>query len=304
MSRRPWWFLNVIYYFPLAVLAFVASLVTHPTVLVGNGIVSAIILRALKTRKRRLILVYHGYSGHVGRIRRILHILLSGCDAATANSTTSVEDLSRIIDPRKIVLVPHSADVVFFQSPLDRPIRERIVVLFVGRLVDEKFAQCLRVCRALASEGVAELWAVGDGSLAKQVEDAPGCAWLGYISERERLAEIYAKADIVWAPADVTYISLPGAEALASGCPVIVSDIPAVEAKARAGVRIPRDLVPADVGKVVDGEDDEEAATFIRALANGGIPPGMRAACRRYANEHHGPMTIRLVTDLLFESSS
>src|SRR5438128_12110435 len=43
MSRRPWWFMNIVYYLPLAVLAGFAWLITRPTVLVGNGIISAII---------------------------------------------------------------------------------------------------------------------------------------------------------------------------------------------------------------------------------------------------------------------
>jgi glycosyltransferase involved in cell wall biosynthesis len=302
MSRRPWWFMNVIYYLPLGLLAWVAWVFTRPTVLVANGIMAAIILRPLKMRKGRLVLVYHGYTGHVGRhIRRILQILLSGCDAATANSPTSVEDLSRVLDSRKITLVPHCADDLFFAIPLSRPSHERMVVLFVGRLEEEKFAQCLRVCRALALEGALELWVVGEGSLVGQIANAPGCKWFGYVSERAQLADIYSKTDIVWAPADVDYLSLPGVEALASGCPIIVSNLPAVWPKAKAGMRIPRDLIPADVGRVVDGENDDEAVAYVRSLGRGGIPATMREACRHYAEARHGPEAIRQVTQLLFQ---
>jgi len=304
MSRRPWWFMNLLYYLPLAPLAWIAALITRPNVLVGNGIIPALLLQPLKLGGARLVLTYHGYSGHVdNRIRAVLRILLRSCDAATVNSQTSLDDLSGILDPRKITLVPHSADDLFFRLPLTRPPRDRVVVLFVGRLDGEKFAQCLRVARALSSESVTELWAVGGGPLAKQVDEASG-RWFGYVQDRHRLAAIFAEVDIVWAPADATYLSLPGVEALAAGCPVIVSDVPAVEVRAKAGFRIPGTLIPPDVGYVVDGKDDAEVMNLLRFLAREGIPRGMREACRSYALLHHGPENVQLVVKLLFRAES
>lgn len=299
LARRAWWFLNLLYYLPLGLIAWVAALRRRHSILLANGIMAALILLPLRVTGARLIVAFHGSIQHVGPfIRAVLRFLLARCDAALVNSSASREDLSAIINQGKITVVPHPADEVFFQTPLSRPARTRPVVLYVGRMDEEKFAQCLRVCGRLVAERIIELWAAGGGALDSQLA-GPGFRSLGYIHDRTELAAVYAAADIVWAPADTTYLSLPGVEALASGCPVIVSDVPAVWSHAAAGKRVPRDLIPSDVGFVVAGTDDSEAIGVVREVAREGIADSMREACRRYAQCHHGSRNIDRATRLL-----
>ena len=126
-----------------------------------------------------------------------------------------------------MTVISHWADEAFFDVPLRRSATSALRVLYVGRMDSEKFTQCLRVCRSMAADGVIALTTVGSGPLAGEVEGR-GMYHRGYIADKHELAAQFANADVVWGAADVTYVTLPGIEALAAGCPVIISDVPAV----------------------------------------------------------------------------
>lgn len=291
--------LNILYYLPLAPLAWAVALWKRPSVLVANGVNASGILRPVTLFGPRLLLSFHGYLGHIGsRWDAVVRSGLRHCERAFVNSSGSRDDLSRLMPADRISIVHHWADEAFFRVRLERPPRERLVVLYVGRLDSEKFAQCARVCLRLAADGLVELRAVGAGPLAVAL-DVPFTRPLGYVEDVDRLAAEYANADVVWAPADTTYVSQPGVEGLAAGCPLVVSDIPAVDPRAAAGVRIPRDLLPDDIAHIVDGADDREATTLLRRLAEEGISLGRRRTCRRYARRHHSPANMHPVFDEL-----
>ena len=298
-SERRFLVFNILYSLPLAPIAWGVALVLRPTVLVANGVNAAGMLRPITFFGPRLFLAFNGYLGHVGgRWSAAIRRVLASCERAFVNSPGSRDDLARLMPAERVTILPHWADAAFFRVPLERPPRDRLVVLFVGRLDSEKFAQCLRVCRTLASEGLVELRAVGRGPLEAQV-NAPSLHALGYIADVDRLAAEYGAADIVWSPADTTYLAIPGVEGLAAGCPLVVSDVPAVEVRANVGVRIPRDLLPPELGTVVDGERDDEALALLRGLAAEGVPLERRRACREHATDKHGPGNMRLVIDAL-----
>jgi glycosyltransferase involved in cell wall biosynthesis len=299
LSRRGLLWLNAAYLLPLAPLAWWCAIRYRTGVIVANGVVSAAIASPLRLLGRRLFLAYHGALGHSPRvIKRMLRLCLGGFEGAFVNSTGSADDLTLVYDRARIQVVHLWADDRFFAVPLARPGSDRLRVLFVGRQDPEKFAQCLRVCTSLAAEGTVSLRAVGAGPLAEQVVGY-GVEQLGYIADVDELAEVYATSDVVWAPADTTYVSIPGAEALAAGCRVIVSDIPAVEVKAAAGDRVARDLLPSEIGAVVDGATDDEAAALLRRWSADGISLETREHCRSYAAEHHSSANLRIITDAI-----
>jgi glycosyltransferase involved in cell wall biosynthesis len=301
-SRPELLWLNALYLLPLAPLAWACAVRYRVHVVVANGVVSAAIAAPLRLVGKRILLAYHGTLGHSPRsIRQALRVVLSPCELAFVNSTGSAEDLALVYEREQIRIVPLWADNRFFRVPLDRPRSDVLTVLFVGRQDPEKFAQCLRVCGPLAAEGLLKLRAVGAGPLAAQVA-GPNLEALGYIADVDRLAGVYATADVVWAPADVTYLSIPGVEALAAGCPVLVSDIPAVEVKAGVGVRVARDLVTEPIGLVVDGVNDEEAIDALRAWAANGISTSSRQACRDFAQRHHSADNLSMVVDAVILS--
>lgn len=293
LAERRYLALNLLYYAPLAPLAWIFGL--RSRVLVANGVNSAAILAPLTYLDKRLILAFHGSIEHAGPTwHRVLRLVLARVDTAFVNSLGSALDLGHVIGQERIVVVEHWADAVFFETPLERPGSDRLRVVFVGRLDEEKFEQCLRVCSALAAEGVVELTAYGTGPLAGRLGGA-GLVHGGYVSDKSDLARAYANADVVWAAADLTYISIPGVEGLAAGCPLVVSDVPAVSSHAMSGQRVPRDLIPSSIGNVVDGEIDEEAEALLRRWSKVGIEIGQRAACRQYAEQYHSVRNLEPV---------
>lgn len=297
LSHRLLLWINALYLLPLAPLAWWSAVRHRTRVVVANGVVSAAVAAPLGFVGCRLLLAYHGTVGHAPAwIHRTLRVVLGRFDAAFVNSTGSADDLSLVIDRARVQVVPLWADSRFFAVPLERETSERLDVLFVGRQDPEKFEQCLRVCSVLATEGLVRLRAVGAGPLADRVH-GNGLEQLGYISDVEELAHVYGRSDVVWAPADVTYLSIPGVEALASGCPVIVSDRVAVDVKADVGVRVARDLVLPPLGIVV-GSDDE-ALVALRSWAETGIDEATRRICRDYAEEHHSDRNLRVVVDAI-----
>jgi glycosyltransferase involved in cell wall biosynthesis len=297
LAQRRFLALNALYYAPLIPLAWWAVVRYRPRVLLANGVNAAMIVAPLTRLGPRLILAFHGSIEHAGPVwHRVLRRFLASVDLAFVNSRGSADDLAHVLDRCRIVTVDTWADTVFFETPLEREPSERLRVLYVGRLDDEKFAQCLRVCRRLVREQAVELTVVGTGALEEAARVA-GATVVGYLSEKRELADVYAGADVVWAPADVTYLSLPGAEALAAGCPIVVSATPAVSSHAAAGLKVPRDLIPASVGRVVDADD--EAEEVLRGWRASGIAIATRASCRAYAATRHSPANLEPVLDAL-----
>lgn len=304
LSRRHFLPLNFLFFFPLAVIAWWLTLRERHDVLVGNGVFSTALLLLARRRGTRLALAFHAHVGHLSGIwAQLVRWLLPKCDMIFVNSETSRQDLLTFTDSKQIVLVPHWAEQRFFDLSIERGSNTPLRVLYVGRMDEEKFAQCLRVCRPLAEQGIIEFWTLGSGPLSKDLLNRRGCRSIGYIEDRDAVARVYGQADVVWAPADSTYLSIPGAESLAAGNPLIVSDVPAVEMRAAAGVRIPRDLVPPYIGKVVDGIDDSEAINYLRRLAKDGIATEQRTTCRAYAMSHHHPSNATLVTSQLLPAT-
>jgi glycosyltransferase involved in cell wall biosynthesis len=293
MSRPALLWLNLLYVAPLCILSVLYSWIYRPDVVIANGLATSIMMAPAKwLTKGRLIVAFHGATGHWAPfVRHVLGSALKSVDRAICNSEGSVEDLALCIRNAPITHVPHWATPEFFGVPLaahrSRP-KGDLHITFVGRLDEEKVGQCLRVAEALMATGPISLVVVGTGPLADQARGI-GAQLCGYVSSPAEMAQHYAESDVTWSPADTTYLARPGIEALASGCPIIVSDIPAVGGRCDGSVRIPHNLVPRDIGWVVDGSRDDEAIQILEGLRTvGGPPDHQREACRAYAQEHHG----------------
>jgi glycosyltransferase involved in cell wall biosynthesis len=293
LAERRFLVLNLLYYAPLIPLAWFVVMRERPRLLVANGVFAAAILAPFATGRRRLVLAFHGAIAHAGsRWHRVLQFTLGRVDRAFVNSTGSADDLGHAMPRDRITVVEHWADQSFFDVPLDRAPSDRLRVVYVGRMDSEKaFDQCLRVCKPLAAAGIITLTAVGDGPLAGDVA-GEGIENVGYVADKHRLASLYTTADVAWAAADVTYVTLPGVEALAAGCPLLIPDVPAVFTHAQAGEKVPRSLIPEDVCALVDSRSDDEATTVLRNWAAAGIAESTRERCRRYAADRYSARNI------------
>lgn len=301
MAERRYFIMNGLQYLPMLPKLFSVMRKTRPKHMMANGIAGAAVLLPYKWLFRaKLHLAYHGYIAHMGpRWHRAIRFVLGQCDQIFVNSRGSEDDLALVTNRDHITTIEHWADPIFFKRPLNKerspgPLR----VMYVGRLHEDKFGQAHRVLNALSAEGVVQFWLVGDGPMAHAARSIPGMVDNGYVSDQSKLAEIYQSVDVVWAPADVTYLSRPGIEALASGTPVICPDVVPIQGRT-ATERVPKSLIPKDCGWVFDGEEDSEVEALLRSLNSSLETDSMHEACRTHAAKCHSVQNIQAVTDRL-----
>ncbi|GHJ49217.1 GDP-mannose-dependent alpha-(1-6)-phosphatidylinositol dimannoside mannosyltransferase [Catellatospora sp. TT07R-123] len=125
---------------------------------------------------------------------------------------------------------------------------DEVLLVCCTRLSLEKRPhRALLTLRTLREQGVpARLVLIGDGPLRGRLQaEAAGLpvVFTGWLSDRERLAELLAAADVVVAPGPMETFGLAALEALACGSPSVVSASSALPA------------VVGDAGIAVAGED-------------------------------------------------
>jgi alpha-1,6-mannosyltransferase len=209
-------------------------------------------------------------------------------DAAIGASRVAVQALAQAGFPR-VERVPLGVDLDRFH-PRRREHASRTrseyglpsgpLAIFAGRLAREKELGLVidawpRVERATG----ATLVLVGDGPSRKYFQArarAKQIAWLPYETDRDRLADLLASADLYLAPGPAETFGLAALEAMASGLPVIASDRGAV-----------RELVEdSGAGAVNPGPSaDTMGESIIRLLEGDCAALGARA--RNYAETHH-----------------
>jgi glycosyltransferase involved in cell wall biosynthesis len=125
----------------------------------------------------------------------------------------------------KQVFGPHRADRAAVEAEFDLP-KDQILVLFVGRLdVGKNIHTLVDAIAALRAEGLpVHLITAGVGPAADEVRGklGPGATVAGFV-EPDELARLYASVDLVALSSEVEIRSMVGVEAMASGCPVLVS---------------------------------------------------------------------------------
>ena len=155
--------------------------------------------------------------------------------------------------------------------------KERPVILYVGRLSQEKDLTVLfEAFRLLNQQGTYQLCIVGDGPLRPQTErfvrTTAHVVYAGMIPYGERLAEIYATADVLALPSRNETFGLTILEALASGIPVVAIN--------QGG---PTDLLHARVGALAaPGDPVDFADKLARVLLDKSLPQ----QCRAYVAEY------------------
>jgi glycosyltransferase involved in cell wall biosynthesis len=136
---------------------------------------------------------------------------------------------------------------------------EAVVVLHVGRLAPEKNLETLVAAWRIACERLgarAAFVIAGEGPLERRVGDAlPFARQLGFLP-RERLAALYASADLCVLPSPTETCGLVALEAMASGLPVVGADA--------GGLR--ESVVAGETGLLVPPGDAAAFAAAIEAL--------------------------------------
>ena len=157
-------------------------------------------------------------------------------DAIFAPSQSTKDELSsKGIHPDKIRLYPRGIDIDRF-NPSRRngifkkryQLPEGTKLLYVGRVSKEKNLHLLSEAfkRMIADEERVQMVVVGDGPYLQEMQaELKGlpCCFTGYLSG-ERLASVYASADLFVFPSTTDTFGNVVLEAQASGIPVVVTD--------------------------------------------------------------------------------
>jgi glycosyltransferase involved in cell wall biosynthesis len=171
---------------------------------------------------------------------------------------------------------PHRADRAGIEAELGLP-KDQILVLFVGRLdVGKNIHTLVDAIATLRAEGVPlHLITAGLGPAAADVRRklGPAATVAGFVQPGE-LARLYASVDLVALSSEVEIRSMVGVEAMASGCPVLVSK--------KSGVAELFDNTPAM--RVVDHGAGAWAEALRVTAASATVRDGMRRAALDYSH--------------------
>lgn len=199
-----------------------------------------------------------------GRLRPILdavnnHWVLKHADAVVAPSS----DLFNRLPPeirQKTEVIPYFVDVERF-TPSDTTDRDTLRLLSVSRLVERKnLTTALLAADKLHSRGLdVEMTVAGSGSQRNSLERLASrlevnVDFLGYVSD-EKLPELYREHDLFVLPSHHEAFGIVYLEALASGLPVVASDVGGQT-----------DIINDAVGRTVDGDDRDAVAEAIADL--------------------------------------
>jgi alpha-1,6-mannosyltransferase len=181
---------------------------------------------------------------------------------------------------KEVEQVSLGVNLTLFQVPRDNaktPGDSRPVILYVGRLSQEKDLSILfEAFQLLNRQGTYQLRIVGDGPLRVKTErfvrTTPHVVYEGLMPYGERLAEMYATADILALPSRNETFGLTVLEALASGIPVVAIN--------QGG---PSNLLSPGIGALAAPGDPVD---FAEKLASVLEDTTMKQRCRMYVEQH------------------
>ncbi|MDE2197138.1 MAG: glycosyltransferase [Gammaproteobacteria bacterium] len=298
LRRRPWRLLGLPVFLLAQLIASVRLLrryrfeVIHAHWLLPQGLIAVMAKRLCGTRPH-IVCTGHGadvFALNGGFSRWLKRRVLADCDAVTVASHAMLDALRHVVavDSRYAVL-PMGVDTQQRFMPAGSP-RDPKALLFVGRLAEKKGVKFLLDALVLLGRHPGlKLRLIGTGpaeaGLRERVKrlglDAT-VEFLGSLPNRElphwyQTASILVFPSIVTAYGDQEGLGLVAVEALACGCAVVASDLPAI-----------RDVVRHErTGLLVKPGDAEAlAAGLTRLLGDGAMRDRLAAAGRQFVTEH------------------
>ncbi len=149
-----------------------------------------------------------------------------------------LDTLSKYTDKNKIKIIPNGTDKILFkkvkknQFKKKNNIKEKYLVLFFGRLNPTKGPEILAktaITITKKRKDIAFVWVGPDEGKAKEVEKLikpyKNMKYLGPISGKEKIAEMYQAADIYALPSYREGLPLTLFEAMASELPIVASPV-------------------------------------------------------------------------------
>jgi glycosyltransferase involved in cell wall biosynthesis len=261
---------------------------------------SELLLRPLV--KRPLVVTVHG-NADVYELPRALapatRAVLTRADAVVSVGQDLADYLRDHMRVPKVIVIPNGIPVETFT--VGERVHSGVSLLSICRLVPRKNVLVLiDAVERLIREGHAlALVIAGTGpekaAIEARVARAPeAVTFLGFIDEAAK-RRLLLDADVFVQLSTREGLSIAALEALASGVPCVVSDLPGVREPIDAGV----------TGWYVDNPEsvDSVVAALRRVLADRDRLPAMRLACRTVAEQRYGYSAMceaywRVFTDL------
>ena len=246
--------------------------------------VSALMVRPFV--RRPLVVTVHGNADVYElppAMAPVTRAVLTRADAVVSVSRDLAEHLERVMKVPNVTVIPNGIDVEAF--PLARTSGASVTLFSICRLVPRKNVHILiAAVEQLVREGAAlTLVVAGTGPERERIEQLARQSngvvqFVGFIDEA-RKQTLLSGSDAFVQLSTREGLSIATLEALASGVPSVVSDIP--------GVREP--ITPGLTGWYVDDPEDVPSvvAALRRVLADRPKLAAMRQACRQVAAERY-----------------
>jgi glycosyltransferase involved in cell wall biosynthesis len=186
--------------------------------------------------------------------------------SATADSFKQWEKILQSASNTETTVIHYGVNIKEIQGapyPCDIQLPSGFKICWTGRLTDGKnLSSLLRAVSILRNDNIdIELVLAGDGpmraeleALARRLGIESSVTFLGWISERKNVYTVISKTDIFSFPSVYEGFGMSNVEAMATGTPVIVNDIPVL-----------REVV-GDAGLFVDATEPRQLADAIREL--------------------------------------
>jgi glycosyltransferase involved in cell wall biosynthesis len=246
--------------------------------------ISALLMRPVV--RRPLVVTVHGNADvyelppHLAPATRAV---LQRADAVVAVGQDLAEYLRTAMRVSNVTVIPNGIPVETFE--ISRSAGPGVSLLSICRLVPRKnILVLIDAVERLVGEGHdLSLAIAGTGpeqeAIQQRVARAPGAIrFVGFIDEAEK-RRLLANADVFVQLSTREGLSIAALEALASGVPCVVSDLPGVREPIDAGVTGWYVERPEEVDSVV--------AALRRVLADRDRLPEMRRACRAVAEQRY-----------------
>lgn len=259
------------------------------TVVFSHETLSGLVKSSLKLNLKKFV------KWHNTRLASRFHNVIT----TTAFASREFEEIST----KNLVQIPLGVDLETF-SPRHRneELRQEllkdadVLLLHCGRMSREKNPQnSIQALKELRSRGVnARLIYVGMGPMFKtlkaEAKDLP-VTFMGYIVDRNMLAEIIASADVSIAPGPIETFCLAALESLASGTPVVASATSAVGEFLLLDTSEP-------VGAVADNNPIAFADAISTVLQRRAKQKGLPAMCHQQAENYPWSSTLMMMLRL------